>query len=651
MATGKLAFYGNTQAVIFEALLNKIPTLPTRIEPDLNPELERIILRSMEKDRDLRYQSASDLRADLKRVKRDSSSGKSVTVAAAATATTKPFAFNRWLKILVPLLFLIAAGFLIFKYSTPKSKVLPNKLHQISQWNKMIYSAAISRDGKTIAFTSPVNETPQVFVMLSSGGEPLQLTNEPGNKYVSSFTADGKEILYVRESLSETWAVPALGGIKHRLTSAAWTIPSHDGKSYFCLKNNDHGIFQASEIVAEEKLIHTLKSDFPFGILPYDDDRNILVVAAGFPQSEKRQLFRVNLLTHAEESLGDFSQGRYVELQSPPIWWEVGKSLLITRNINDIMNLWKYDLDTHSYTQVSFGAGPDILPMPDQQEEKIYFVSGKRTGTLITYDVKTQKQMEISSTDSSQPVISPNLKKVMYLKYLPNGMELWISEINGMNPIRIAEGLSMNAGEWSPDSLHVHFISYTADEGKLNTADVNGQKITPIWSFQGAYRWSIYSSDGKSIYFTTDVQGHYTIWNIKADGSRAEKFIDPGFAVTDTTSDGKYLFGTSDRNEICQASVDEKRMTKISDASESSFIKKSEDGKSILYIVRKSDETIIYRHKWSDGRLIGKPEIAVRLPFVFDVSYGGAGCDFTRNLSMIVYSKPNRQDDIYMLSK
>jgi serine/threonine protein kinase len=108
MATGQLPFRGESAGVVFESILNRVPVPPVRLNPDVSPDLERIIAKCLEKDRSLRYHHASDIRTDLQRLKRDTESGRLPSVASAAS--TSHLGIGRKLAISVALTVVALAG-------------------------------------------------------------------------------------------------------------------------------------------------------------------------------------------------------------------------------------------------------------------------------------------------------------------------------------------------------------------------------------------------------------------------------------------------------------------------------------------------------------------------------------------------------------
>ncbi len=128
MATGTLPFRGESTAVIFDGVMNRAPLPPLRLNPDMQPDLERVIIRALEKNRELRYQHASDMHSELLRLKRDSESGRSSAASSGTVAVPVPAArLAKVWKIAVPvlLLSLLVAGGLY--YRSHRSKPLTDK--------------------------------------------------------------------------------------------------------------------------------------------------------------------------------------------------------------------------------------------------------------------------------------------------------------------------------------------------------------------------------------------------------------------------------------------------------------------------------------------------------------------------------------------
>ena len=538
MATGALPFRGHTSGAITEAILNRAPIAPVRLNPDVPLELERIINKALEKERDLRYQSASDVRTDLKRLQRDTDSRRISSSGSSAVQGSAGFTRKRYI-VLALCITLLSAAFATYHF-WPRSKAPsgPAKTAQISRWNKPMNWARLSPDGHAVAFVSPVGGVTQVFLMLTSGGEPLQLTNDEGDKFVNTFSPDGREVYYRRVfGRAEIWAVPTLGGAPRRVASAAYVVPSPDGASIFYLKFDSPGIFRAGKSGLNEELVYNSEGTglLFFPLLIYPGGNDLLAVGVRvYVSSSNFTFYRINVISHGAVELGEVSG----KPENPDfVWAEAGKTMLFSRTVNGLTNIWKYSLKDRSLTQITFGAGPDFSPMTDPGGKGIYYVNGKSSGFLTAYHVHSKESTDIVSEEATQPVISPDGKRVMYVT-APSSKrsEFWVSDIDGGNKVKIATGEFLDTGTWAPDNFHLSFDEAEAGAGtEAYIVGADGSGLRQLPPTGDNVQNSVWSPDQKTIYVTGVEKGSPipTVWKWSVDGSNPEKFMNNCGLVTD----------------------------------------------------------------------------------------------------------------------
>ena len=247
MATGRLPFAGDSTGVIFDAILNRPPVQMLRLNPALPPKVEDIVHKCVEKDRNLRYQHASEIRTDLQRLKRDTESGVSAVSTAAALAPARlsrhGLVYGPALAVL--LLALGFAGWWMQRASAPKPLRERQLTHSPAE-NRLL-GAAISPDGKHLAYA----DTKGLHLSLIESGEihDIALPDEiRTHLWDVTWYPDGERML-VTSAMPDNyiiWLVSIFGGnvVKLRITKN-WpgAQVSPDGSSIAFIDGGGHEIW------------------------------------------------------------------------------------------------------------------------------------------------------------------------------------------------------------------------------------------------------------------------------------------------------------------------------------------------------------------------------------------------------------------------
>ncbi len=672
MSTGTLPFRGETSGVIFKAILDSAPVAPVRLNPEVPGELERIINKSLEKDRDLRYQSAAELRADLKRLARDSSSkhnsvmqpaesgalpASSASYAAHPSSGSQPTVPPR--RNLIPytitaVVLLVAAFFAYHFWPRPNAPSTPATITKISEWNRPIGSPILSPDGRTIAFTSSVNGYDQIFLMLTSGGQPLQLTKDEGNKRPLAFSADGKEILF-GPSIGdfEIWSIPTLGGSPRRLGNGVVVTPSADGHSLL-IATLDHRILRSDPSGLNTEVLATLTAEDNIVQLLASPDGKGLYILCAAPGK-----FLVKKLEFGSPS--PVVAGEIPGALGWTSWAQPGKSLYVSRLVKGIVNIWEYSLADGSLRQITFGPGPDTDPLADPSGKGLYFVNGRASGVLTLYRAATRQSSDLVSELATQPLISLSSRKVAYITQPESGKaELWVADIDG-NPTKVyGSNRFLDTLGWSSDEKQFIFAEFegAGTEGRLYSVNVDGTQLRQLPSPPGRSAFAALMPGTNYLVITNykgiDAQSTRT-WklDLKDPNAKPEVLYIGCNGALSVSPDGNYIIGPilwGDHPGMYQYSLRDKKCTPLKPNLPSYFAEYARDGKSFLFESTKGGQTTIYRQPWQNGEAKGEPKPALVFPFVVREDFAGNAAAIAPDLSGIVYVRPNGHDDLYFIA-
>jgi hypothetical protein len=212
MATGRHAFNGQTSAEISHAILHKAPTSPVLLNPDVPVRLEEIVSKALEKDRELRYQHAADLRADLKRLKRDTTSEVSVARPAAEPGRRH----DGVLAWAAAGALVVASGLAWWLLSSQAGELPPRTITPFTSDGGYKANPAFSPDGEKVAY----EWRGDIYVKaLGPDATPFRLTEHEAYDSFPVWSPDGRQIAFVREleDGAGLCTVPALGGQERKL--------------------------------------------------------------------------------------------------------------------------------------------------------------------------------------------------------------------------------------------------------------------------------------------------------------------------------------------------------------------------------------------------------------------------------------------------
>jgi len=689
MATGHLPFSGDTSAAVFDAILHRAPAAPARLNPELPLKLEEIIHKALEKDRDLRYQTAAEVRADLKRLKRDTDSGRSAVAESAAPSSavaarrlddsssdTQVVAAlaQRHKKgltaagaALVLVLGLLGYGTYraFFRGAAPPSGGLTLEKMRITRLTSTGKSraASISPDGKYVVHSIAEGGKESLWMRQVATTSNVEIV-PPANAFYRgmTFSQDGNFVYFIRSEasnplLSALYQVPVLGGTARKLLNDIDTPPSFspDGTQLVFMRgypaSGEWALMLAGADGTGERKLAVRKNPAFFGNYrpSWSPDGNMVAVNAGtLAGSQRTTIVGVSVPGGAEKPL---TSQEWFEAKRVA-WLSDGSGLIVEADergsFGDQLWLVSYPKgavsrltnDLNDYSDVSLSG--DSKSLVTVQGEQL-------TGLWVGPAADAARARQVSSgTGKYDGLIGLSWTpdgRLVYCSNASGNLDLWIMDADGANARQLTTHPAADTAPLvSPDGRTIVFTSLRTGSPNIWRMDLDGANLKQLTRGDNDFPID-FSPDGKWLYFFSTKTGEPAIWKMPADGGEPVVAV-PGAGRAALSPDGRlleysYLDAVQLRARVVIRPLDGGEPLQEFDIARIGTIRWSRDGKGLTYVDTKNGVSNL----WFQPVGGGKPRQATNFPADEIFNYA-----WSRDGKQLAVVRGTRSSDVVLLT-
>jgi serine/threonine protein kinase/Tol biopolymer transport system component len=557
MTTGVLPFQGDTSGGVFDAILHQAPQA-LGVPGGTSPELQRIVDKALEKDVNLRYQHASDVRSDLQRLKRDTESGRapisSRFEAVPSAIQEKPRRKQWWLAGTGALALIIIASVAsqIFT-AAPAPRIV--KTTQITRDGRL-KSGALVTDGARLYFGEAIAGNNALAQVSSLGGETGIIASTLTFPSIVDISPSGSELLINAGTSfpdNPLWVLPLPTGSPHPLggISASTGTYSSDGQSIAFVKNRSE-LYIAKPDGSEARKVLTMQgiSDAVFS-----PDGHHLRLDISDRKTDFTTIWEVNLDGSGAHTL--LPKG----WNTPPheccgVWSADGKYFIFQSTRNNATNLWVLPeattwLGMRKTRPVQLTTGPlDFYgARPSKVGNQVFVFGEQDRAELVRCDAKSgQFAPFLSGISAGHVDFSHDGKWVTYVSYPEN--TLWRSKVDGSDRLQLTYAPEIVvAPRWSPDGKQISFTGF--EVGKPWTVYVvsaEGGAPEPVLVEDRSQLGGAWSPDSNSLVLGY-IESREKNMNLRLVDLKAKKVSDISGSedlwVPNWSPDGRYLTAVS----------------------------------------------------------------------------------------------------------